>query len=243
MKIVCEGPSSKPITVQMVGAGGILQLDAATCEAGSDVVAIAHTPALVAYLPSAIVARGGLPPARRGGPPPGRSRLADAVPPALRECALLAMPIAGRVLHQLRVLARDFGRAHPAGRLHRPPAQPRRSRGHGGRGTRQRDPCGRRAACGRPPGAGSGTLRPRGRCLSDLIPRTHALGRRSRRDGSSKPRPRAARSELTRSPGTAAHPRRCACTPSAPGGTRTPRPTALPAGAGTSGVVAAARRS
>ena len=45
---------TKPITVQMVGAGGILQLDATACPSGYDVMAVAHTPALIAYLPSTV---------------------------------------------------------------------------------------------------------------------------------------------------------------------------------------------
>lgn len=115
VKIVCGGPSSKPVTVQMVGAGGILQLDAATCESGSDVVAIAHTPALVAYLPSAMWREVAC-----------HLRVEESLRLAARawqtlsrrlyeRSALLAMPVADRVLHQLRVLARDFGRAHPEG--------------------------------------------------------------------------------------------------------------------------------
>src|SRR5262249_35265547 len=46
VKIICDSPSSKPITVEMVGAGGILQLDADTCPSGYDLMAVAHTPAL-----------------------------------------------------------------------------------------------------------------------------------------------------------------------------------------------------
>jgi len=115
VKIVCEGPSAKPITVQMVGAGGIIQLDAATCDSGSDVVAIAHTPALVAYLPSAawrevachLRVEESLRLAGRAWQTLSR-RLYE-------RSALLAMPVAERVLHQLRVLARDFGRSHPDG--------------------------------------------------------------------------------------------------------------------------------
>src|SRR5262249_52624754 len=111
----CEGPSAKPITVQMVGAGGIIQLDAATCDSGSDVVAIAHTPTLVAYLPSAawrevachLRVEESLRLAGRAWQTLSR-RLYE-------RSGLLAMPVADRGLHQLRLRARALGRARPDG--------------------------------------------------------------------------------------------------------------------------------
>src|SRR5262249_61717701 len=53
VRVVCEGPSSKPITVQMVGAGGLLQLDPDTCESGYEVGAVPPTPPLLPPPPRA----------------------------------------------------------------------------------------------------------------------------------------------------------------------------------------------
>ena len=115
VKIICDSPSSKPITVEMVGAGGILQLDADACPSGYDVMAVAHTPALIAYLPSTAWREVAC-----------HLRVEECLRLAARtwrtlsrrlyeRSALLAMSVPGRVLHQLNVLARDFGRPHPSG--------------------------------------------------------------------------------------------------------------------------------
>src|SRR5262249_25635016 len=114
-KIVCESVRGSPVTVELVGPGGFLPLVTGPPEAVWHVRAVAHTPALVGMLAGStwrevachLRVEEGL-------------RLAACAWQTLsrrlyEKCALLAQPIRGRVLHELRVLAREFGRPHPAG--------------------------------------------------------------------------------------------------------------------------------
>jgi CRP/FNR family cyclic AMP-dependent transcriptional regulator len=91
------------------------QADLGLSAAAVEAMVVAHTPALVAYLPRAawrevachLRVEESLRLAGRAWQTLSR-RLYE-------RSALLAMPVPARVLHQLRVLAHDFGRPHPAG--------------------------------------------------------------------------------------------------------------------------------
>jgi CRP/FNR family transcriptional regulator, cyclic AMP receptor protein len=115
VKIVCESLRGAPITVELVGPGGFLHLVTGQPDAVWRVHALAHTPALVGILADSswrevachMRVEEGL-------------RLAACAWQMLsrrlyEKCALLAQPIRGRVLHELRVLAHEFGSPHPAG--------------------------------------------------------------------------------------------------------------------------------
>ncbi len=114
VKIVCAAGCGTPVTVQLVAPGGFVRLGAPS-DAVVRVRAVAHTPALIACLSAGAwreVARqlrveDGLRLASCGWQDATR-RLYD-------KCVMLAQPIRERVLHELRILARDFGRPHPAG--------------------------------------------------------------------------------------------------------------------------------
>jgi CRP-like cAMP-binding protein len=115
VQLVCHGRGGGAVTVQLVGAGGLLHLTGVPPDTVHRVCAVAHTPALVAVLP----------------PGTGRDVACHLrVEEALRlvacawqtlsrrlyeKSALLALPVRARVLQELRSLAHDFGRPHPAG--------------------------------------------------------------------------------------------------------------------------------
>jgi len=115
VKVLCESARGGPITVELVGPGGFLHLVTGSPDEVWRVHAVAHTPALVGILADSawrevachLRVEEGL-------------RLAACAWQTLsrrlyEKCALLAQPIRGRVLHELRVLAHEFGSPHPAG--------------------------------------------------------------------------------------------------------------------------------
>jgi CRP-like cAMP-binding protein len=115
VKIVCESVRGAPVTVELVGPGGFVHLVTGPSDGVWHVRAVAHTPALVGILADStwrevachLRVEEGL-------------RLAACAWQTLsrrlyEKCALLSLPIRGRVLHELRVLAHEFGSPHPAG--------------------------------------------------------------------------------------------------------------------------------
>jgi CRP/FNR family transcriptional regulator len=115
VKIVCHGACGGVVTVQLVGPGGFLQLADVPTDIVCRVRAVAHTPALVALLPAGAWREVAC-----------HLRVEDTMRLAgcawqnlsrrlYEKCVLLAQPIRVRVLQELRGLARDFGRPHPAG--------------------------------------------------------------------------------------------------------------------------------
>jgi CRP/FNR family transcriptional regulator, cyclic AMP receptor protein len=115
VKIVCHGTSGGAVTVQLVGPGGLVHLAGIPPETVCRVEAVAHTPALVAVLPAGtwreVACHVRVDEALR---------LAEGAWQSLsrrlyEKCTLLTLPIRDRVLHELRALARDFGKPHPAG--------------------------------------------------------------------------------------------------------------------------------
>jgi CRP-like cAMP-binding protein len=116
VKLVCHRPAGDGgVVVCLVGPGGVVHLLGASGDPTGRVRAVAHTPALVASLPAA---------AWRDVAVHLRVdealRLAACAYQTLsrrvyEKCALLAEPVRVRVLQELRVLARDFGRPHPSG--------------------------------------------------------------------------------------------------------------------------------
>lgn len=115
VKVICESIRGAPVTVELVGPGGFLHLVSGVPEAVWHVRAVAHTPALVGSLPDSAWREVAC-----------HLRVEEALRLAAcawqtlsrrlyEKCALLALPIRGRVLHELRVLAHEFGIPHPAG--------------------------------------------------------------------------------------------------------------------------------
>ncbi len=115
VKIVCHGAGGGAVTAQLVGPGGVLMLAEVPADVVCRVRAVAHTAALVAVLPTGAWREVAC-----------QLRVEDAVRLAgcawqtlsrrlCEKCVLLAQPIRVRVLQELRGLARDFGRPHPAG--------------------------------------------------------------------------------------------------------------------------------
>jgi CRP-like cAMP-binding protein len=116
VKLLChDARGDAAVLVCFVGPGGLVPLPDTPEGTTWRVRAVAHTPALVASLPAAAWADVAC-----------HLRVDEALRLAAcacqtlsrrlcEKCALLAQPIRVRVLQELRVLARDFGRPHPAG--------------------------------------------------------------------------------------------------------------------------------
>lgn len=115
VKIVCEGAHGKPVVAHMAGPGGVLHLPAGSRGTVRRVWVAAHTTALVASLAHAdwleVACHMRVEDTFRLVSCAWQSwsvRLCE-------KCVLLALPVRARVLHELQVLARDFGSPHPAG--------------------------------------------------------------------------------------------------------------------------------
>jgi CRP/FNR family transcriptional regulator len=115
VKIVCEGARGGTVTVQLLGPGGLLHLAGVPADTVCRVRAVAHTPSLVGMLPA-----GAWREVACHLRVDEALRLADGAWQTLsrrlyEKCTLLVLPIRVRVLQELRTLARDFGKPHPAG--------------------------------------------------------------------------------------------------------------------------------
>jgi CRP/FNR family transcriptional regulator len=115
VKIVCHGTCGGTVTVQLVGPGGLVHLAGIPPDTVARVQAVAHTPSLVGLLPAGVWRE-----VACHVRVDEALRLAEEAWQTLsrrlyEKCTLLALPIRVRVLQELRALARDFGKPHPAG--------------------------------------------------------------------------------------------------------------------------------
>jgi len=114
-KLLCHAEHGAPVTVQFIPPGGFLHVVPGPSRTVHRVRAVAHTPVLVAHLAEAswrevachVRVQESLRLAAYAWQTLSR-RLYE-------KCTLLAQPIRVRVVHELRVLAHDFGVPHPAG--------------------------------------------------------------------------------------------------------------------------------
>src|SRR5262249_37393209 len=114
-KLLCHTDNDAPRTGQFIPPGGFLHVVLGRSHTVHRVRAVAHTPVLVAHLADAswrevachVRVQESLRLAAYAWQTLSR-RLYE-------KCTLLAQPIRVRVVHELRVLAHDFGVPHPAG--------------------------------------------------------------------------------------------------------------------------------
>jgi len=118
VKVLCQGRRGVPVTVQVVRPGQFFGLASLFDRPGPrEFSAVAHVPAAVAMM-SQEVMNGVV-----AGLPPGRAlRLMAYSWRALsrllyEKCLLLTMPLRDRLVHELEILAHDFGRPEPEGVL------------------------------------------------------------------------------------------------------------------------------
>lgn len=118
VKVTCQGRRGAPVTVQIVRPGQFFGL-ASLFERPRprQFGAVAHVPAVVAVMSQAVLNTvvADLPPRRALQLMAYSWRALSRL--LYEKCVLLTMPLADRVLHELRVLAHDFGRPHPDGVL------------------------------------------------------------------------------------------------------------------------------
>ena len=116
VKVVCHGQNGKPVVVQLVRPGRFFGL---TCGVGGsrrrEFGAVAHADSVVALMSqdvvTAVIER--LPPERAIQFMAHTWRILSRL--LHEKCLLLTMPLENRLLQQITVLARDFGKPHPRG--------------------------------------------------------------------------------------------------------------------------------
>src|SRR5437870_10650754 len=118
VKVRCHGPGNTPVLVQLVRPGQFFGLASLFDQPGPrQFGAVAHTPATVAMLSQEVMTNvvAGLPPGHALQLMAYSWRALSRL--LYEKCALLTMPLRDRLLHELEVLAHDFGQPDPEGVL------------------------------------------------------------------------------------------------------------------------------